>query len=184
MKRLLAWLSTAATLTFTVPVIAGQDDPRLGPLFETLKTTPSEAEAQMIEQAIWQLWHISGTEAVDGLMVRGLNAMATGDHGRALAAFDEMVGLAPEFAEAWNKRATIHYLIGEYRKSINDIERTLALEPRHFGALSGLGLVYLALDREERALEAFEAALKIHAHLPGAETNIKALHDKLKGKGI
>ncbi len=87
-------------------------------------------------------------------------------------------------AEGWNKRATVHYLMASHQESLGDIERTLALEPRHFGALSGRGLVNLALGREEAALQAFEAALQIYPHLPGAKSHIKALREKLKGKAI
>jgi len=106
------------------------------------------------------------------------------DHAAALGAFDEIIRLAPGFAEGWNKRATIHYLLGNYDASAADIESTLALEPRHFGALSGLGLVRIAQGDEAKALEAFEAALAVHPHLPGADSHIKELRQRVKGKRI
>jgi tetratricopeptide (TPR) repeat protein len=102
----------------------------------------------------------------------------------ALAAFDELVRLAPDFAEGWNKRATLHYLMGNLSASLADIDRTLKLEPRHFGALSGRGLVYLALGREEPALAAFDAALAIYPNLQGRDTHIKKLREKLRGQRI
>ncbi len=184
MKEFFTWLATAATLSFALPVAGGQNDARLGPLFDQLKAAPDEDAADRAEQQIWRLWIVSGNEEVDRLMAIGLNAMAGRDLALALTAFDEMVKRAPNFAEGWNKRATVHYLLGEFEKSAGDIEKTLALEPRHFGALSGLGLVNLALGREAAALDAFEAALKIHPYLPGADSTIKELREKVKGKGI
>jgi tetratricopeptide (TPR) repeat protein len=184
MKDFLAWLATAATLTFTLPGIGAQADPRLDDLFSRLKSAQSPLESRFIEQAIWQIWLVSGDPAVDRLMAKGIEAMSSQDFENALAAFDEIVRLAPGFAEGWNKRATLHYLMGDLAASLADIERTLALEPRHFGALSGRGLVNLALGREAEALAAFEAALVVYPHLQGRDTHIKQLREKLRGRGI
>ncbi len=185
MKRLMRWLSAAAIFTFALaPAGADQNDPRLDGLFLQLKSARSQAEARVIEEAVWRIWAVSGNEAADRQMARGVLAMHGGDHAEALAAFDRIVKIAPGFAEGWNKRATVHYLMGNHAASIHDIGKTLALEPRHFGALSGLGLVNLALGNEKAALEAFEAALEIQPHLPGANTRIKALRDKVRGKRI
>jgi tetratricopeptide (TPR) repeat protein len=184
MKEFLAWLATAATLTFALPVAGGQNDPRLPALFDRLKAAPNEEAANEVEQQIWRLWLVSGIEEIDRLMAVGLHAMAGRELPLALAVYDEMVKRAPNFAEGWNKRATVHYMLGNHAQSAADIEKTLALEPRHFGALSGLGLVHLALGREGAALDAFEAALKIHPRLPGADTTIRELREKVKGRGI
>ncbi len=183
-KRFLTWLATAATLTFALPGAAAQDDARLDALFAKLKSTTDVSEAQAIEQVIWRVWLVSGDDKVDTIMALGLRAMAFSDHAAALGAFDQIVRLAPGFAEGWNKRATVRYLLGDYAASAADIERTLALEPRHFGALSGLGLVRLAQGDEAAALEAFEAALEVHPHLAGADTHIKELRERVKGKRI
>ncbi len=183
-KRFLAWLATAATLTFALPGAASQDDPRLDALFGKLKSTADVAEARAIEQTIWRVWLDSGDDKIDAIMAEGVRAMTFGDHAAALGAFDQMVRLAPGFAEGWNKRATVHYLLGDHDASAADIARTLALEPRHFGALSGLGLVRLAEGNEAAALEAFEAALEVHPHLPGADSHIKQLRERVKGKRI
>jgi tetratricopeptide (TPR) repeat protein len=137
--------------------VADQKDPRLDALFSELVVTDS-AE-------------------------RGLRFMALGQGFDAMRAFDAVVEAAPEFAEGWNKRATVRYALGDIDGSIVDIRRTLALEPRHFGALSGLGLCRLAQDRPAEALEAFEAALKINPHLDGL-ANIKALRDQVRGKPL
>ena len=180
----MAWMATAATLTFAVPTTGAQNDPRLPSLFRDLKSAGSAADAAPIEARIWVIWTASGDSAIDGLMAVGLAAMGAKRYDDALGAFDRVVSRQPDFAEGWNKRATAHYLMGNYRKSADDIERTLALEPRHFGALSGLGLVELALGNEQAALEAFERALDIHPHMAGADTHIQALRDKLKGRRI
>jgi tetratricopeptide (TPR) repeat protein len=99
----------------------------------------------------------------------------------ALDRFDQMVKYAPDFAEGWNKRATVYYMRGEYPESVADIERVLELEPRHFGALSGLGMIYEELDRKEQALRAFEAALQANPFLPGAKQQIEILKKQIKG---
>jgi len=184
LRRTFAWLAAAATLSFATVGLANQSDPRLPGLFDRLKAAASPEEAADAEGRIWAIWHVSGDETIDRMMAEGVNAMTFRDLDRALAVFDAMVGKAPNFAEAWNKRATVRYLRGEYRGSIADIERTLALEPRHFGALSGLGLVHLAQGNEAEALGAFDRALAVHPHLAGAETHIRALREKLKGRGI
>ncbi len=102
----------------------------------------------------------------------------------ALDDFSTAVAWAPDFAEAWHKRATVHFLMGNYPASIADLRRTLALEPRHFGALAGLGLIYLKLDDERAALKALEKALEINPHLPRTRQNVRELHERLDGKNI
>jgi len=184
MKRVMAWMATAATLGFAVPTSGGQNDTRLAPLFHALKTASSADEAAPIEARIWDLWTRSGDQGIDQLMSVGLSAMAAQRYEQALAAFNSIIAQKPDFAEGWNKRATVYYLIGDFERSTEDVEQTLVLEPRHFGALSGLGLIALALGEESQALEAFETALLIHPHLAGADTHIRALRDKVKGRGI
>ena len=124
-------------------------DSRLDGLFLRLQQAPGPGEAQRIEGQIWQIWGQSDDGAVRGLMRDGVAAMQRGDYRHALAKFDQMVVIAPDFAEGWNKRATVHYLLGNYAQSLADIAKTLALEPRHFGALAGRGLVYVQLEDEQ-----------------------------------
>ena len=149
-------------------VAADQDDPRLEALFARLKAAPDARAAQEVEASIWHIWVQSDDEVIGILMAQGLAAMTRRDLRAALGKFDQIVKIAPGFAEGWNKRATVHYLLGDFPGSLHDIERTLKLEPRHFGALSGRGLVLLELDQQAGALEAFEAALEVHPKLPGA----------------
>lgn len=184
MKRVMAWMATAATLGFALPTSGGQNDSRLAPLFHALRTATSAEEAEPVEARIWTLWTQSGDQNIDRLMTTGLSEMAAQRYEQTLTAFNSIIRQKPDFAEAWNKRATLYYLLGDYQRSTEDVDRTLALEPRHFGALSGLGLIALAVGEEKRALEAFEAALNIHPHMAGADTHIRTLRDKVKGRGI
>ena len=184
MKKFLHWVATAATLTFTVPIQASQNDARLPALFDQLKQAQSPDDAVTIEHAIWQVWLLSGNASVDAQILRGLQAMGEGRNEEALAAFTRAIEAQPDFAEAWNKRATVNYIMGRFRDSVLDIQKTLSLEPRHFGALSGLGLINLAMGRDREALKAFEAALRIHPFMPGAKTHIRQLRDQIHGKGI
>jgi tetratricopeptide (TPR) repeat protein len=156
----------------------------LDSLFGALHATTEAGEARRIERQIWQLWIASGSDTIDLLMHRGAQAMAQGDYQVALDMFDRIVELDPEFAEGWNKRATLYYLMGAFEASVADIQRTLGLEPRHFGALSGLGMIYSALDDDERALKAYRKALEANPHLSGARAAVIRLRKKLKGEGI
>lgn len=184
MTNFLHWIATAATLTFSVPIQAGQNDARLPVLFDQLKEAETPEDAMPVEEAIWRVWLLSGTGSVDAHILRGLQAMTDGRNEEALAAFTKATDTQPDFAEAWNKRATANYLLGRYEASVLDIQKTLELEPRHFGALSGLGLINLALGREREALKAFEAARQIHPFLPGSETHVRELREKIRGRGI
>ncbi len=163
---------------------ADQRDPRLDLLFGKLRMTEDSAVARTLAHRIWAVWLNSGREDVNRLMTNGQRAMASGNPRAALQQLDIVVKRAPKFAEGWNKRATLLYILGEYKRSIADVERTLALEPRHFGALSGLGLINLRLGRERAALEAFEKALAINPHLPLARARVIELRRKLGGKPI
>lgn len=166
------------------PLRADQRDPRLDALFADLQAAQTTAVAAPIEREIWNLWIESDDGAVTLLMRDGVAAMARQDYRTAEGKFDQIVAIAPAYAEGWNKRATVRYLRGDYQGSLADIDETLAREPRHFGALSGRGLVYIELDEPERALEAFEAALAIHPFLPGAAHNAMLLRRLLDSRDI
>jgi tetratricopeptide (TPR) repeat protein len=163
-------------------VRADQTDARLGPLFERLKAAADAAAARPVELEIWRIWGEVDDPDSRSLLARGTAAMNAGDARTARAAFDLLVAREPGFAEGWNKRATLLYLVGDDPGSIADIRRVLALEPRHFGALSGLGLIYTRQDRPEDALRSFEAALAIHPFLSGARANVEALRERIRGE--
>ena len=164
------------------PAAADQQDPRLDGLFERLQETRSPAEAWTVEQQIWRLWLESEDAAIDRLMRQGVVAMRDQNYDAALRVFDRMVNQAPNFAEGWNKRATVHYLMGEWRASVVDIQRTLELEPRHFGALFGLGLIYDALEQPEAALRSFEATLDLNPHSESTLLRVQELRRQLQGR--
>jgi len=158
---------------------ANQNDTRLDSLFSQLQITGSEQKARTIEKFIWKIWRESGDESVDQLMVDGVKAMGGGNYEGALIAFNSIVKGAPNFAEGWNKRATLYWLMGDFEKSVEDINRTLALEPRHFGALSGLAMIRESQERPLDALQAFERALEIYPAMPNAAERIRKLNRQL-----
>jgi tetratricopeptide (TPR) repeat protein len=177
----IALLCSVLALGFVTPTFADQTDRRLDGLFERLRATSSEAEAGAAQQQIWQIWIESDDMLATRLMQEGIQAMVTRQHALALEYFDRLVARAPAFAEGWNKRATVYYLMENYEASVLDIERTLELEPRHFGALSGLGMIYDAIGEPAAALRSFEAAIAINPHLDGARQRIEALRRELAG---
>ena len=126
----------------------------------------------------------AGDDKVDALMAIGVAGLNGADYDRALDAFNQMVRLAPNFAEGWNKRATTLYLMGRFADSVKDVEKVLALEPRHFGALSGLGLCYAHLNKDREALRAFEKAATVDPNLPGLKLRIDELKKRLANESI
>jgi tetratricopeptide (TPR) repeat protein len=177
----IALLCSVLALGFMTPAFADQADRRLDGLFERLRATSSEAEAEAAQQQIWQIWIESDDLLANRLMQDGIQAMITRQHALALEYFDRLVEHAPGFAEGWNKRATVYYVMENYEASVLDIERTLELEPRHFGALSGLGMIYDAIGEPAAALRSFEAAVAINPHLYGTRQRIEALRRELRG---
>jgi tetratricopeptide (TPR) repeat protein len=171
-------------LMAALPAAADQTDGRLPGLFERLKLAPAAIDAAFIEQQIWDIWLTPLDGEVAALTKAGVEALQSGDLGAALKVFDSVVELAPDFAEGWNKRATIHYLLENLDQSLKDIARTLELEPRHFGALSGRGLVHAKQGDLERALESFEAALVVNPQMPGVKINAEAIRRILKQREI
>jgi tetratricopeptide (TPR) repeat protein len=177
-------LSTFAVGSLTGTATADQTDHRLPALFDQLQQAKTPSEAASIEGAIWSIWTESGNQDLDRLMMEGTAAMAIDDYATALSDFDEVTNRAPQFAEGWNKRATLLYLIGDLQASLADIGRVLKLEPRHFGALAGLGLVNLGLDHEEAARDAFRDVLKIDPMNSAARANLKAVQQEIDKKSI
>ncbi|MET1028501.1 MAG: tetratricopeptide repeat protein [Dongiaceae bacterium] len=169
---------------FDPPAYADQRDARLPKLFDALQRAQSAEEAVSLEAVIWNIWAETGKSDLDQLLQAGSLAMTQDDYDTALKDFDKLTKRAPAFAEGWNKRATVNYLMGNYQASLADIDRTLALEPRHFGALAGLGMVNLELDRDEAALDAFQRVLKIDPMNPAARINVETVKQRIKEKSI
>jgi tetratricopeptide (TPR) repeat protein len=182
--RLLAIALGAALALGAGSAAARQDDPRLDALFAALKDQHAGPAAADAERKIWEIWIEHRDPVVAHAMAEGAVAFGAGRTVEALDAFTEASGRDAGFAEAWNKRATVEFTIGDYTASVADIERTLTLEPRHFGALSGLGQIYLKLGKKPAALKAFAAALAIDPHLPGVQATVEALRKELAGDPI
>jgi tetratricopeptide (TPR) repeat protein len=163
---------------------ADQKDPSLPKLFQFLKATTSPDEAGALEDKIWSVWAETGDPALDKLMIQSSDAMDRNDFQAALKALNTITTTRPNFAEGWNKRATVYYLMGDYEKALADIDRTLKLEPRHFGALSGLGLTNMKLGRDDAAVDAFKRVLEIDPLYPNAKVNLQLAKDALKRNSI
>ena len=163
---------------------ADQRDKRLDSLFESLARTERADQTHGVQAKIWAVWIESRDDETNRLMGLGIAAMQARDLGLALRRFDAVVAHEPDFAEGWNKRATVYFLIGHFASSVEDIKRTLALEPRHFGALSGLGMIYDRLDEKSGALKAYEKAFEINPHLPGVRERIERLTRELSSRRI
>jgi tetratricopeptide (TPR) repeat protein len=132
------------------------------------------------EQGLWLLWSRSGNAEIDRLMALGTAAMQAGRHTEAIGVFSGIIERKPEFAEGWNRRATVYYLAGQYDKSIADCHEVLKRNPRHFGALSGMGQIYVQLEDYENALRWYRRALEVNPNMLGVEMNIRLLEEKLK----
>ncbi|MBK8158485.1 MAG: tetratricopeptide repeat protein [Rhodospirillaceae bacterium] len=183
--RLAPLVSLGLLLLAGGPVaLADQRDPRLPALFERLRETDNADIARLTEFMIWQIWGESGAPDIDQLMQAGEEAMERKDFAAAEASFSAVIKAQPNFAEGWNRRATMYFLSGDYLKSLADIDHVLELEPRHFGAISGLGVVNMALERIEAARDAFERVLSLYPlNLPARE-NLKLIKKKLDESDI
>lgn len=181
----LAKLLSACLLTFCgFSATADQSDIRLHDLFTQLSSASNPSTAGDAEAEIWTIWGESGDEKIDELMVQGVQAMGSRDLDDALKRFDQITRLAPGFAEGWNKRATVYYLRDDLAESVIDIQKTLELEPRHFGALSGMGLIFMERGDFEGALGAYEEVLKIHPQSMAARFHSEHLREKLYGESL
>lgn len=149
------------------------------PLVQALKD-PDEIVRQLAEHSLWQVWSRSGDATVDAFYQEGISFMQSGLLSEAVAKFGEVLARDPTFAEAWNKRATVYYLQGEFEKSLADCEVVLRLNPVHFGALSGMGLNHLQLDHLEQALGAFEGALHVNPNLDRIRALVENLRETLR----
>jgi tetratricopeptide (TPR) repeat protein len=153
-------------------------------LFDALKVAPDADSAKHIEGRIWALWLASGSDTANLLMTRVKTAMDAKDLDLAIKLLDSIVAIKPDYVEAWNRRATIYFMRKDYLRSMQDIRQVLAREPRHFGALSGLGMILQEFGDEKRALDAFRRAVAVHPHLQKIPDLIKTLTEKVEGRDI
>jgi tetratricopeptide (TPR) repeat protein len=151
-------------------------------LFGQLHAAKDEASAKVIEDAIWKLWSRSGSPTADVLIVQAVRAMEAGQRQTALRILDTIIEDQPTFAEAWNKRATLYFMMGDYDRSLADIAHVLELEPRHFGALTGLGTILTDRGKKAEALKAFRRALSIDPFLEGARKALQQIEPETEQK--
>ena len=136
-----------------------------------------ETVRELAAAALWNIWSRSGDDEIDALYKQGIHQMQAANLEDALTTFNEIIRRKPDFAEGWNKRATILYISGEHLKSLKDCDEAIKRNPLHFGALSGMAQIHLILGHPEHALMAYERAVRINPNLPDAEENLKALRE-------
>jgi tetratricopeptide (TPR) repeat protein len=167
-----AWLGEVGTMA-DAPV-----------LLRTL-TDPDEVVRALAEHSVWQVWSRSGDAETDHLLQIGIEQMGRRDGSAAAQTFSAVIQRRPDFAEGWNKRATVYFLMGDYQKSLQDCDEVMKRNPSHFGALAGYGQIYLQLDQPERALQYFRRALRVNPNLRGVAEIIpqleRALLERRKG---
>ncbi|MFB0923353.1 MAG: tetratricopeptide repeat protein [Alphaproteobacteria bacterium] len=184
MRLLLSVLLVSAGIWSVSPVLADQTDPRLDNLFGILQSSDQRIELRAAENLIWATWLQHDNTEYERLMRRGAQAMGERRYDQAIGIFSSLIQKATDYAEAWNKRATVYFLIGDLSLSIKDVDRTLELEPRHFGALSGLGQIELLRGNGDAALKAFEGALRVHPGMSGIQPLIDKLEDEVRGRPL
>jgi len=153
-------------------------------LFGALKAAPDDASAKAIEDRIWAVWTGAGNETTNLLMSRAKKAADDKDYDLAIRILSSIIEIKPDFTEAWNRRATVYFLQKDYVNSIADIGKVLAREPRHFGALSGLGLIMQDIGDDKHALDAYRKALEVYPRLKGMDEKVKTLKEKVEGRNI
>ena len=153
-------------------------------LFGALKAAPDPDSAKQVENRIWALWTASGSDTANLLMTRTKAAIDGKDLELALQLLDAVIKIRPEYVEAWNRRATIRYMRKEYGDALLDIRQVLTREPRHFGALSGLGMILQEFGDDKNALLVFRRVLEINPHMPKIPDLVKSLTEKVEGRAI
>jgi tetratricopeptide (TPR) repeat protein len=181
MAILRACLVALLSVMFGVTVLAqnGGSSTMLDTLFAKLQTATDPTAIQTLEAAIWEQWIVVPDDQQRELMMRGIAEMQQRQLKTSVETFTRLIELAPDVSEAWNKRATAHWLLGNFPASLSDICETLKREPRHFGAYSGLGMIRAEMGEYPRAVAAFELARKYNPHIIGIDDEI----DRLKAMG-
>jgi tetratricopeptide (TPR) repeat protein len=150
-------------------------DDTLDSLFAKLQQASNDVDAKVIEQKIWAAWVQSDSVTADVLLKQAEAAMGVGDNRASLTILNQIIATYPTYAEAWNKRATLKFMIGRYDESLADIEKVLDLEPRHFGALSGRGMIFASQKKWSDALMAYKSALAVNPHMESVKNAIQLI---------
>jgi tetratricopeptide (TPR) repeat protein len=167
-----------------LPKVAADKTRGLDFLFGALKAAPDETSAKHVEARIWAQWLQTPSDTAALLMMRAKTAMDAQQTDVAMKLLDALVKLRPDWVEVWNRRATLYYLQNDYGRSLQDIQQVLIREPRHFGALAGLGMIMQDLGDDKRALDAFRKALAINPHMDKVPELVKTLSEKVEGRDI
>ena len=165
-------------------VAHGKTAQNLDFLSGALKVAPDDETAKAIEQRIWATWAVTRSDTTALLMSRAQTAMEQHDADLALKLLDAVIKIRPKYVEAWNQRATLYYMKKDYGRALSDIREVLRREPRHFGALSGLGLIMQDLGDDKQALEVYRRALAIYPRLQHIPDLVKELQEKVEGRDI
>jgi tetratricopeptide (TPR) repeat protein len=168
-RQAAAWLGDVGTMTDSAVLLRALRD-------------ADDAVRTLAEHSLWQVWSRSGDPEIDALFQLGVEQMSQGDAPAAIQTFTTIIQKKPDFAEGWNKRATIYYLVGEYERSLRDCDEVMKRNPNHWGALAGYGQIYLALDKPERALEYFQKALTVNPNLRNLEAAVAELRRQILEK--
>ena len=171
-------------LIVSAPGMADQTDQRLDGLFDTLRTSSDSAELNEVEASIWEIWYDSGESDIDALMLEAGALTSAGNLPAAEKAYARIIELAPNFSEGWNRRATVRFYQEDYEGSLSDIEQTLKLEPRHFGAMWGLGMILGLQQDYQRAILAFERLLEIKPNAQDAQPRIDLLKEAMAKESV
>jgi len=153
-------------------------------LFEALKAAPDEESAKLVENRIWALWLVSGSDTADLLMTRVKTAIDAKDSDLAIQLLTSIIEIKPDYTEAWNRRATVYFANKDYGRAMADLRQVLTREPRHFGALTGLGMILQEVGDDKHALEVFRRALAVHPRLQKIPDVVKSLTEKVEGRDI
>jgi len=164
---------------FLNSVHADQKDTRLNKLFDELFLSSSNMKTNIILADIWDIWYIAKDDETQMIFNKGNQFMDNGDLDAAIKLFSETIELSPDFAEAWNKRATVYFLQGELEKSIADIDKTLELEPQHFGALDGLAEIYLIKNDLLGAAATYKRILEIIPSSKKSKDRLRLINDSI-----
>ncbi len=164
--------------------IGNDREARLDRLFDRLANAKSAEDAKRYERTIDELWGRSGSDTADLLTMRAEELVAGQDQAGALKLLDAALQAKPDYAEGWNKRATLYFLRGDYVSAMSAIRETLRYEPRHYGAWAGLGRILQQTGDDRRALDAYRRALAIHPHLDGLKDELDKLATKVRGENL
>jgi tetratricopeptide (TPR) repeat protein len=165
-------------------VARGDRTQNLDFLFGALKVAPDDMTAKAIEERIWALWVVSRSDTANLLMTRVKTAIEAKDTDLAIKLLDAIVKIKPDYIEGWNRRATLYYMKKDFGHSLADIREVLKREPRHFGALAGLGLIMQDIGDDKQALEIYRRALAVHPRLQRIPDVVKTLQEKVEGRDI